>query len=180
MHKKYSYEFKLAVVKEYLEGILGYTSLSKKYDVSSDSLVKTWVNTYKEFGEVGLQPKKGKTDYPLDFKRNVLHFKESTGASYRETAIAFNLQNPSLIANWKRIYLEGGFEALNRSIGRPPKVVKKPSKKELSQINKVSDESELERLRQKVTYLEIENAYLKKLEEWGLSDHRDPNKPKLP
>ncbi|MGX7108669.1 transposase [Facklamia miroungae] len=177
MSKKYAYELKIKVVEEYIEGKLGYKALTKKYGISSPSLVKNWVYNYKRYCTNGLKAIQGKADYSLDFKLNVLHFKQRIGASYKETAIAFNLTNPSMIANWKRIYLEGGSEALNRPIGRPPKVVKKLNKKELRQKNKVTDDSELERVRQQVTYLEIENAYLKKLKEWGLNDHRDPNKP---
>lgn len=128
-------------------------------------------------GTDGLKRKKGKTTYPLDFKLNVLHFKQSTGASYSETANAFKLTNPSMIANWHRAYTEGGTAALEKPIGRPPKMTKKPTKKSLHQRQKSTNQTEVERLRQEIDYLRIENAYLKKLKELGLTDHRDPNKP---
>lgn len=177
MSNKYSYEFKLKIVQEYLSGKLGYQALSNKYDISHHHLIQTWVSNYQRFGAEGLKPKKEKTQYSLDFKLDVLHFKQRTGASYSETALAFGLNNPSMIANWKRQYLQGGREALNKSIGRPSKMVKKPSNKQLKQQLKHTESEELERLLKEVTYLKIENAYLKKLKELGLNDHRDPNKP---
>lgn len=51
MSKKYSYEFKLKVVQEYLDGTLGYLLLSKKYNISSESLLIKWVNQYKIYGK---------------------------------------------------------------------------------------------------------------------------------
>lgn len=177
MSKNYSDDLKLIVVEEYMDGKRGYRSLAKKYNISDKKLVRTWVQNYELNGKEGLKRKKGKTHYSLDFKLNVLHFRQSTGASYSETAKTFNLTNPSMIANWHRVYTEGGTEALTKPIGRPSKMVKKPSKKDIRQREETSDQTELERLHQEVMYLKIENAYLKKLKELGLSDHRDANKP---
>ena len=177
MSKKYSYEFKMRVVEEYFEGKLGYRALANKYQISDKSLVKQWVNNYKDYGKNSLKSRKGKTKYPLDFKLNVLHYKQETGASYRETAKKFGLNNPSLIANWRRTYLEGGANQLNNPIGRPSNMHKKPKLSKKSQKMNLSEKEELEHLRQEVNYLKIENLYLKKLKELGLRDHRDPNKP---
>ncbi len=44
-----------------------------------------------------------------------------TGTSYLDTAIEFNMNNPSLIANWNRILLKEGIEGLKeKAKGRPP------------------------------------------------------------
>lgn len=37
---KYSTEFKIKVVKEYLKGNLGYINLAKKYNISNESVVR--------------------------------------------------------------------------------------------------------------------------------------------
>ena len=42
-----------------------------------------------------------------------------TGSSETETALHFGLTNPPMIASWKKAFLEGGAEALDRSKGRP-------------------------------------------------------------
>ena len=105
---KYSYEIKFKIVQEYLNGTLGYTLLAKKYSISDRSLIQKWVNQYKINGKDELQSKGTKKKYPLCFKLDVLRFKQDTGASYKDTANAFGISEPSIIANWKRIYLKEG------------------------------------------------------------------------
>lgn len=178
MSKKYSYELKLKIVLEYYEGPLGTNLLAKKYDISDSSLIRTWINQYKVFGQDGLQVQKKKRRYPLNFKLNVLKFKQDTGASYRDTANAFGISEPSIIANWKRAYLKEGADGLNKPIGRPPKMPKSNSNKKRKQkdIKKKSmTESEIELLRKENEYLKIELAYLKKLKARGLKDPRENN-----
>ncbi len=82
MSKKYSYEFKLKIVQEYLNGTLGYTLLSKKYNISSKSQLQKWVNQYKKYGKEDLKTKKSNKKYTLNFKLDVLRFKQDTSASY--------------------------------------------------------------------------------------------------
>ncbi|WP_143001408.1 helix-turn-helix domain-containing protein, partial [Tenuibacillus multivorans] len=94
---KYSKEFKMKIVKEYLEGPLGSTSLAKKYGVPNQEQVRRWVNAYKVLGEEGLMRKRSKTVYPVQFKLNVLNFMKQTGASYQDTATAFKMNQPTLI-----------------------------------------------------------------------------------
>src|SRR5699024_9513187 len=45
---KYSEEFKLKIIKEYLKGSLGYKLLAKKYQIPHESSIKSWVRNYKE------------------------------------------------------------------------------------------------------------------------------------
>ncbi len=97
---KYSEEFKINVVNEFLKGPLGYKLLAKKYDIPNKSQIERWVRTYKEFRKVGLRRKVTKQAYSVQFKRNILHFMKQTGAYYQDTATEFNMNNPALIANW--------------------------------------------------------------------------------
>jgi transposase len=97
---KYSDEFKLKVVRAYLEGYLGYKLLAKAFNISTESQIKRWVRAYKEFGEAGLRRISIKHVYSVKFKLDVLNFMKQTGASYQDTAIQFNMNNPTLIANW--------------------------------------------------------------------------------
>ena len=179
MSKTYSYQFKLNVVKAYLDGPLGYHLLAKKYDVSSDRLIKNWVNQYQLYGEAGLKRKKTKKKYTLRFKLNVLNFKLETGASYKETANAFGIGEPSIIANWKRLFMEGGAQRLNKPIGRSPKMPKssRSSDQKTTQSKQKTDQIAREnaQIREENTLLKIELAYLKKLRERGLSDPREDN-----
>lgn len=51
---KYSEVFKIKLVTEYLYGNLGYTSLTKKYNMPSTSPLENWVRSYKPRGMEGL------------------------------------------------------------------------------------------------------------------------------
>ena len=117
---KYNDEFKLKVVQEYLSGSLGYTLLAKKYDIPSETAIKNWVKAYQSFGVEGIMRKVSNNVYSVQFKMDVLHFKKETGASYRDTAIKFKMNNPALIANWQRTFLKEGVEGLKpKQKGRP-------------------------------------------------------------
>ena len=181
MSKKYSYEFKLKIVQEYLNGTLGYTLLSKKYNISSKSQLQKWVNQYKKYGKEGLKTKKSNKKYTLNFKLDVLRFNQDTGASYKDTANAFGISEPSIIANWKRQYVQEGTQGLNKPQGRPPKMPKSnQDKNKPDRINKNSDQvkQENELLKKENEYLRIELEYLKKLKALGLKDPRANNKQK--
>ena len=84
---KYSDEFKLKVVKEYLTGKIGLKRLAKKYSIPSNTAIRTWVAAYKAYGDNGMKRKRNKEVYSVQFKVDVLHFMKQTGVSYQETAI---------------------------------------------------------------------------------------------
>src|SRR5690625_2296026 len=181
MSKKYSYEFKLKIVQEYLNGTLGYTLLSKKYNIPSKSQLQKWVNQYKKYGKEGLKTKRWNKKYTLNFKLDVLRFKQDTGASYKDTANAFGIGEPSIVANWKRQYVQEGAQGLNKPQGRPPKMPKpdknqKKTEEKNEKNNQVTHEIEL--LKKENEYLRIELEYLKKLKALGLKDPRANNKSK--
>lgn len=54
---KYSVEFKLKVINEYMYGNSSYNSLCKKYKIPSSSQLREWINQYEQHGEEGLQNK---------------------------------------------------------------------------------------------------------------------------
>src|SRR5699024_3149478 len=82
---KYSEEFKIKVVTEYLYGDLGYKALSKKYNIASALSLKNWVRSYKTQGMDGLKRRKSKMTYSVQFKLDAIQFILETGASYPET-----------------------------------------------------------------------------------------------
>lgn len=57
---KYSEEFKLKIVKEYLEGFLGYGLLAKKHSIPNPAQIQRWVSAYKAFEKDGLRKKQSK------------------------------------------------------------------------------------------------------------------------
>ncbi|QCR31961.1 helix-turn-helix domain-containing protein [Lysinibacillus sp. SGAir0095] len=155
---KYSEEFKLMVVQEYLSGSLGYRAIAKKYGIA-DSPLRRWVRAYKEFGRNGISVKKTKQFYSVQFKIDVLNFMKRTGASYQDTAIHFNLNDPTLVASWYHRFLKEGIEGLQKKSKGRPSMSKKP-KSTVNQEKIMSREEQLERENE---LLRLEVAYLKKL-----------------
>ncbi|EKE33028.1 transposase family protein [Salimicrobium jeotgali] len=94
--------------------------MGKRYALPDKTPIRRWVQAYQTFGEEGLKRKRSKQVYPVQFKLDVLHFRKKTGASLQETAIAFHVNNSSLIANWTRIFNKEGVEGLRgKAKGRP-------------------------------------------------------------
>jgi transposase len=157
---KYSEEFKMKLVIEYLDGNIGYGSLAKKYNLGSQTPIVEWVKTYKSQGMEGLKRRKTQKKYSVQFKLDTIQFMLKTGASYLETAFQFNLNNPSLIKRWMKTFREQGIEGLKlKSKGRPS-MSKKPNNQKKKEEKKLTREEELERENE---LLRLENAYLKKL-----------------
>jgi len=56
--QKHSFETKLEVVQRFLQGDESQLELCTEYGLSSHTLLRKWVNTYRREGEDGLRPKK--------------------------------------------------------------------------------------------------------------------------
>lgn len=159
---KYSFEFKLELVKDYLSGEAGgYKTIAKKYGVKAGSQVKDWIKNYEKYGEEGLRRKSIKTFYSGEFKLAVLQYRQYHNCSYREAADYFGISNQSMIASWQRKYLDEGFEGLNKSIGRPRNMSENKKKNNLNL--RESEKEELIRLREENIYLRASLEYEKKL-----------------
>lgn len=153
MTKKYSDELKLRVVEEYQEGYLGIRPLAKKYGVSK-SVVGRWIRINEALGAEGLKSKKHNDSYSVQFKLDVLSYMKRTGSSDMDTALHFGLTDSSTIARWKKAFLKGKVEGLNKHKGRPPMSKKKKTEKKTSYEQELERENEL---------LRLEVEYLKKL-----------------
>ena len=163
---KYSFEFKLKLILEYLGGKSGgYRHIAEKYNLTDKSLLKGWVNQYEQFGENALKKKMTKTFYSGEFKLGVIQYRHINKCSYKETANHFGIDNQSMISNWQRKYLEEGFEGLNKSIGRPKSMSKADNEKYINESKNVngSEKEELIKLREENKFLRASLAYEKKL-----------------
>ncbi|WP_442780967.1 IS3 family transposase, partial [Aerococcus sp. Group 1] len=152
-------------VGDYIAKKGSYRTLANKAGIDP-SILRRWVNNYYEFGVDGLKKRRTQQVYTVEFKLNAIELYESTEMSYRELANSLNMNNPSLIANWRRAYHERGLDGLSARKGRPPKVSKKKSQinqiKDSSETNQLS-EAKIKELEQRITDLEIENKFLKGL-----------------
>lgn len=125
---KYSDKFKMKLVTEYLYGNLGYKALSKKYNIPSALSLKNWVRSYKSQGIKGVVRKNNNTVYTVQFKLDAIQFILETGASYPETAVQFQMNNPSLIQSWLKTYLDEGMEGLKPVLKEQPPMPQKVNK----------------------------------------------------
>lgn len=162
---KYSTEFKMKVVKEYLETNISYKSLSEKYKLSHQEIVKRWVNAYKSQGYEGLKVKRKNTQYTLEFKLNVVNLYLTGEMSYQSLANELKINNPPIIARWVKEFREEGIEGLKpKKRGRPSNMPNKDKNEKIkNKSNKTKEElSELENLRKENYYLQMEVEILKK------------------
>ena len=106
---KHSDQFKLKVVKEYLDGAIGFHSLARQHGVAGP-MVRRWVGWYELHGMAGLTAKK--SHYDAEFKLSVLQDMWDNGLSQTQVAAKYNIRNPASIGIWERRYQSGSYEAL--------------------------------------------------------------------
>ena len=153
---KYSKEFKLEVVKYYLQEHHSYSECCKKFNIPSMTPIKQWVDKYQLYGVEGIF-KNLKSSYDGNFKQNVVEYMHTNHLSATETANYFKLGNHSVVLKWERIYYEEGPQGLYiERRGRNKNMNSKPKKKKIDKEIEEDLMAENQRLR-------MENEYLKKL-----------------
>ncbi|MDU7141207.1 MAG: helix-turn-helix domain-containing protein [Finegoldia magna] len=165
---KYSTEFKMKVVKEYLESNISYKTLSDKYCIPSEIVVITWVNAYKSQGYEGLKVKRKNTQYTLEFKLNVVNLYLTGEMSYQSLANELKINNPSMIRRWVIDFREKGIEGLkSKKRGRPSEMSKSPKKSKNTKVESSSNITNSEnesltqtQLKEKIKKLEEQNYWL--------------------
>lgn len=158
---KYSEEFKVAIVQQYLSGTVGYKQIAAEHHVLY-STVRKWVALHREHGAAGLAKKF--SHYSADFKLSVLRRMWDEGLSYVQTAAAFNIRNAGCLSQWERCYHSGGLDALApRPRGRTKKMTILPSTEPPETLPDPAQQTRDE-LVAEVNQLRMEVAFLKKLE----------------
>ena len=164
---KYSFEFKLKIVQEYLNRKGGYKFLSKKHGIPDHTQLMKWVANYKAFGETGLLRIKANNAYSVQFKKDAIELYLTTEISYRELALKLGMTNSSLIVKWVQAFRAEGIEGLSKPKGRPPQMKNDKKKTNASKKSSLPAENkDLERIKElenQVLSLQIQNAFLK---EW--------------
>ena len=171
---KYSCEFKLKVVQEYLNGKGSYDYLAKKYNIPSCTPIKEWVAAFKEFGKEGLLRSREKKNYSFQFKLHVVELYLSSEVSYRDLAISQGINNSPLIAKWVNDFRIAGPDALRpKKKGRKKTLDIKEFKKSSKPIEEKSVDTSAEHIKEledELLKLRIENAYLKELRRLRLEE----------
>ena len=174
---KYTKEFKIKLVLEYLSGQFGGQEMvAKKYDIPCGTL-KNWIYKYNSGGFDNLSKKIKKDKSTSEFKLSVIQYRQINNLSYREAADYFNISNGSVIYNWERAYQKRGLSGLENNKGRPRKNMSKSNKK--SKLNSLVNESEREeliRLREENRLLRMKIIYEKKLQALLLEEEIEARK----
>lgn len=149
---KYNHELRLKIIQE-LESGKTAKGTAKKYGLPQ-KLVRRWWANYCASGLEGVIGVKQK--YSTEFKLNAIEYRWAHELSYLHAAAQLGIPNEGTLFAWEKKYLGYGIEALqDTKKGRPPKVPKQPKPKK-----PLTHEEELE---ERIKQLEMENAYLKKL-----------------
>lgn len=111
---KYSAEFKMKIVQEYLNKEGGYKYLTDKYGLSDHSVVRRWVNSFKSQGFEGLKVSRKNNSYSFEFKHNIVKLYLAGEMSYQELANEFQINNPSMIARWVTDFRNQGLDGLKQ------------------------------------------------------------------
>lgn len=160
--KKYSKELKLAAVQDYLSSDYSYNEVSRKYEISSTSLLRKWIKKYNSHRELN-DTSRGRTttmtkgrNTTLNERKEIVFYCLENEKDYQKAAETFKVSYQQ-VYQWVKKYENGGEEALRDKRGRK-KVEAELSAEQKMKLEMQKIERENERLR-------AENAFLKKLEE---------------
>ena len=156
--RKYETEFKLKVVKSFLDGDGGAKLLARQWLVPEEK-IRTWVSHFRLHGIDGLRPKRSK--YSAQFKLQVLSHQDREQLSCRQVAAVYDIRNPNQVVVWRHKLNQGGLETFRSSKQLRPKM-----KPELpcSRPSNMTATDSTQALREENERLRAEVAYLKKLQ----------------
>ncbi|WP_114572298.1 helix-turn-helix domain-containing protein [Exiguobacterium flavidum] len=150
---KHTKAFKIQIAERYLMGRDGYEALGKEFGLAHGQ-VRNWARLYERWGEAIFD--RSYTAHSPAFKLEVLNDMATNGLSCIDAALKYRLSSPGMISRWRSAYEREGIEGLAaRPKGRAPMARRK--KKDPEEM------TEVEKLKERVEYLEMENAALKKL-----------------
>lgn len=160
-HQLYSAELKYAAVKDFLSGRYTQREITRKYKISSKSVLMKWVELYN--GHKTLKDS-GRGRRFMTKRKNVsseerIKIAKDCLAHGKDYTRSMEIHQVSYhqVYQWVKKYQEGGEEALQDNRG------KRKTEEELTPEEKVQRENK--RLERENERLRSENAFLKKLEE---------------
>ena len=162
-NKKYSAELKIAAVQSYLKGEGSLREICKKFEISDHHTLRDWIkwyNGHREFkerssakGEIYMTKGRKTTQ---EERAKIVAFCIEHNKDYGLTVETYNVSYQQVYA-WVRKYEEGGVDKLRDNRGRTKPV------EEMTEVEKLKAEMKI--LEAKNRQLEIENEFIKKLQE---------------
>ena len=159
---KLTLEDKIKIIELREQGI-GYGTIAKRFNVRDTTIEGIWYR-YEKHGIVGINHPSKNRKYSARLKLEIIN-RVLQGESKTRSAAEYNLYGAGTIVSWMKKYEELGYNGLEGKQGRPrgrPKIMTKEEKKN-TPLSK-SEREELNELKKKLEYLEMENEYLKKLD----------------
>ena len=159
---KLTLEDKIRII-ELKEKGLGYLAIARQFKVRNSTINRIWY-AYELHGIEGIKHPSKNKKYSGELKLEIIN-RVFQGESKARLAAEYNLPGPGTIVSWMKKYEELGYNGLEGKQGIPrgrPKIMTKEEKKNTPLTN--DEREELIRLRKEKEYLEMENAYLKKLD----------------
>ena len=161
--KKYTVELKLKAVKAYLKGEGSYRDISRKFGISHHDILRDWVlwyngrrkNRVRSSAKGEIYMTKGRKTTQEE-RAEIVAFCIEHNKDYGLTVETYNVSYQQIYA-WVRKYEEGGVDRLKDNRGRT-----KPAD-EMTEVEKLKAEMKI--LEAKNRQLEIENEFIKKLQE---------------
>lgn len=160
--KRYSKELKENAVKDFLSGEFSKEEITKKYEISSTSVLRKWLNKYNSHREIKATAKglshsmtKGRSTSWKE-KIEIVLFCIAHNHDYHQTAEVHQVSYQQ-VYQWVKKYEFGGEDALKDRRGR------KKDEEELTPEEKIK--IEMKKLKADNERLKAENELLKKLEE---------------
>ena len=160
--KKNSGELKIAAVKSYLAGEGGLRIISKRYGISDHSILRDWILWYNGHREIKRSSARGEIymtkgrKTTQEERAEIVAFCIEHNKDYGLTVETYNVSYQQIYV-WVRKYEEGGIDKLKDNRGRSKPV------EEMTEVEKLKAEMKI--LEAKNRQLEIENAFIKKLQE---------------
>ncbi len=172
---KYSFEFKMQVVRAYKKGEGGLRWIAKKFNISDKHIVSSWVKAYDSMGEEGLMRSRKNKNYTFEYKLSVVELYLTSEVSYQELALSQGINNPSIITKWVNDFRIAGPDALKpkkkgRKNSLKPLATKKSNTNKVDVISVNTSTEYIKQLEDELLKLRIENAYLKELRRLRLEE----------
>lgn len=161
-NSSYSFEFKLEVIKAYLNGEGSYPELAKNYKIPSKTIIIQWVSKYnrdikiKDYNPKGYvyMAKSRKVSY--EEKIEIVEWTIKNNLEYKLAAEKFETSYMQ-VYNWVKKYNKSGEQGLVDNRG------KKKSEENLTEVERLK--REIEFLTRKNERLEMEQEVIKKFQE---------------
>lgn len=158
----YTKETKLAAINMYLSGKYSLKQVSRKYNISDKTLLRSWISKYNSHKEINSTPKEldksmaESRKTTLEERIEIVRYCIMNSNDYKETAQRYNVSY-SQVYTWVKKYKKDQEAGLKDNRGRKALETCITKEKQLEIDNRAYKE--------KIKRLEAENALLKKLQE---------------